>query len=162
MEIPKPEGHTCFACGTANSIGMNLRFYLEGDWVCTDVSLRKDYEGWENMAHGGIISTLLDEVMSWSILYFKRIFFVTRRMEVKYVRPVLVGVLLHARGKLLQAEDERFIHVHAEILNGERQVLARAKGEFVELPPERLAFVPEAMKTQMTDLFTRFGAPSPR
>lgn len=161
-DIPKPDGHTCFACGTANSIGMNLRFYLDGDEICTDISLRKDYEGWENMAHGGIISTLLDEVMSWAILYFKRVFFVTRRMEVRYVRPVPVGVPLHARGRLAHAEDERFIHAKAEIVNGEGQILARAKGEFVGLPPERLPFVPEKMKTQMTDLFNRFESLKPR
>jgi acyl-CoA thioesterase FadM len=155
-EIPKPEGHTCFACGTANSIGLNLRFYLEGDAVCTDLSLRKHYEGWENMAHGGIISTLLDEVMSWTILYYKRIFFVTRKMEVKYVRPVLVGAPLVVRGWLVEGGDERVIHVQAEILNAEGQVLSKAKGEFVELPPERLSVVPETMKRQMADLFDRF------
>jgi uncharacterized protein (TIGR00369 family) len=162
LELPKPEGHTCFACGTANSIGMNLQFYLEGNEVHTDIALCKSYEGWENMAHGGIISTLLDEVMSWTILYFKRIFFVTRRMEVKYVRPVLVGAPLHVRGRLLREGDDRFIHVQAEIQNGEGQILAKAKGEFVELPPERLSFVPETMKKQMADLFERFEALSPR
>jgi len=161
MELPKPEGHTCFACGTANSIGMNLRFYLEGNEIRTDITLRKDYEGWENMAHGGIISTLLDEVMSWTILYFRRVFFVTRRMEVKYVRPVLVGVPLRACGRLVHEEDKRFIHVQAEVQNGEGHVLAKAKGEFVELQPERLAAVPEAMKKQMSDLFERFETLSP-
>jgi uncharacterized protein (TIGR00369 family) len=162
LELPKPEGHTCFACGTANSIGMKLQFYLEDNEVRTDISLCKNYEGWENMAHGGIISTLLDEVMSWTILYFKRTFFVTRRMEVKYVRPVLVGIPLHVRGRLVSGGDERFILVRAEILNGDGQILAKAKGELVELPPERLSFVPDAMKKQMTDLFNRFEALSPR
>ena len=63
--IPKLEGYNCFACGTANPIGLNLHFYLRGGYLCSDITLGKNYEGWENMAHGGIVSTLLDEVMSW-------------------------------------------------------------------------------------------------
>ena len=64
--IPKLQGYNCFACGTENPIGLNLKFYVCGKYMCSDVALGKDYEGWENMAHGGIVSTLLDEVMSWN------------------------------------------------------------------------------------------------
>ena len=74
VEIQKLQGHHCFACGTANPIGLNLNFYRLDNAVCSDITLGKNHEGWENMVHGGIISTLLDEVMSWSIIYFKRVF----------------------------------------------------------------------------------------
>lgn len=72
--IPKLEGYNCFACGTTNPIGLNLNFYREGEYVCSDITLDKNYEGWENMAHGGIVSALLDEVMSWTVIYFRRVF----------------------------------------------------------------------------------------
>ena len=93
--IEKIEGHYCFACGTENPIGLNLQFYRSGDSICSDLTLMKYYEGWENIAHGGILSTLLDEVMSWTVIYFKRTFAVTRKMEIKYVRPVLILSLIH-------------------------------------------------------------------
>jgi acyl-coenzyme A thioesterase PaaI-like protein len=67
VTIKKLQGHNCFACGTANPIGLNLQFYRFGDAVYSDITLGKNHEGWENVAHGGIVSTLLDEVMSWSI-----------------------------------------------------------------------------------------------
>jgi uncharacterized protein (TIGR00369 family) len=157
IELPKVQGHSCFACGTANPIGLNLEFYRLGDFVCSDVVLEKYYEGWENMAHGGIISTLLDEVMSWTILYFKRIFFVTRKMEVKYVRPVLIGIPLQVRGRLMNETREGLVGVQAEIRDERKKILCKAVGEFVELPAERLAVVPEGLKKDMEELFEKFG-----
>jgi uncharacterized protein (TIGR00369 family) len=158
MEIPKLQGHTCFACGTENPIGLNLRFYRLGEAVCADITLGKNYEGWENMAHGGILSTLLDEVMSWTILYFKRIFFVTRKMEVKYIKPALIGVPLQVRGELVKGGREGLIAVRAEIRD-KNKILCKARGEFVELPLEKLSAVPDGLKRDMEELFRRFGSP---
>ncbi|MEW6665547.1 MAG: PaaI family thioesterase [Thermodesulfobacteriota bacterium] len=155
-DIPKLQGHTCFACGTANPIGLNLEFYRLGDAVCSDVVLGKYYEGWENMAHGGIISTLLDEVMSWTILYFRRIFFVTRKMEVKYVKPVLVGIPLRVKARLVNEKREGLIAVQAEIRDERGKVLCKAAGEFVELPAQKLSVVPDGLKRDMEELFRRF------
>ncbi|MBN2034353.1 MAG: PaaI family thioesterase [Deltaproteobacteria bacterium] len=156
IEIPKLQGHSCFACGTANPIGLNLQFYRSDDSICTDVTLNKYHEGWENMAHGGIISTLLDEVMSWTIIYFRRIFFVTRRMEIKYIRPVLVEVPLTVKGRLAREKNEPLIGAIAEVFDERRQLLAKATGEFVELPKDKLELVPEALKADMVSLFNRF------
>ena len=158
VELPKMQGHSCFACGTANPIGLNLEFYRSGDAICSDVTLGKYHEGWENMAHGGIISTLLDEVMSWTILYFKRIFFVTRKMEVKYVKPVLIGTPLTVRGRLIKEKREGFVEVQAEIRDEGGKILCKAFGEFVALSAEKLAVVPEGVKRDMDDLFQRFEA----
>jgi acyl-coenzyme A thioesterase PaaI-like protein len=157
VEIPKLQGHSCFACGTANPIGLNLQFYRSNESICTDITLGKYHEGWQNMAHGGIISTLLDEVMSWTIIYFRRIFFVTRRMEIKYIRPVNVGVPLTVKGRLTRERKEPFVGAIAEVFNGGRQLLAKATGEFVKLPKDKLEMVPEELKEDMVSLFNKFG-----
>jgi len=154
--IPQLEGQTCFACGTANPIGLKLKFYSSGDAICTDIKLDKYYEGWTNMAHGGIISTLLDETMSWTIIYFKRVFFVTRKMEVKFIRPILVEKPLTVRGRLLDPPDDLRIKARAEIMDNEGNVLARSTGEFVVLQEEKLSSVPEDMKKEMSALFEKF------
>jgi acyl-coenzyme A thioesterase PaaI-like protein len=156
IPIPKLQGHFCFACGTANPIGLNLQFYRSNESVCTDITLGKYHEGWQNMAHGGIISTLLDEVMSWTIIYSKRIFFVTRRMEIKYIRPVLIGVPLTVRGHLTGEKKSPFIGAIAEVSDKEGQLLAKATGEFVEIAQEKLDLVPEGLKEDMVRLFERF------
>jgi acyl-coenzyme A thioesterase PaaI-like protein len=156
INIQKPQGHHCFACGTANPIGLNLRFYRLGDAVCSDITLGKNHEGWENVAHGGIVSTLLDEVMSWAIMYFKKTFLVTRKMEVKYIRPVLIGTPLVVKGEVIDDSEPPKIRARADIRNDEGNLLVRSIGEFVELPREKLSSVPDELKEEMLGLFKRF------
>jgi uncharacterized protein (TIGR00369 family) len=156
LAIPQLQGQTCFACGTANPIGLKLKFYLSGDAICTDIKLGKYYEGWTSMAHGGIISTLLDETMSWTIIYFKRVFFVTRKMEVKFIRPILVEKPLTVQGRLLESTDNTRIRARADIVDSQGNMLARSTGEFVVVPEERLSSVPDDMKKEMIALFEQF------
>lgn len=154
--IAKPQGHHCFACGTANPIGLNMEFYPCDGSLCSDVVLRQEHVGWENLAHGGIISAVLDEIMSWSILYFRRVFFVTRKMEVKYVRPVPIGLILTARGRVVDASASGYLSVRGDLLGQGGKLLARSKGEFVELPLEKLPGVPQGVKDEMTHLFSLY------
>jgi len=157
ISIEKLQGHNCFACGTANPIGLNLQFYNLGDEVCSEITLGKNHEGWENMAHGGIVSTLLDEVMSWTIMYFKKIFLVTRKMDIKYVRPVLIGIPLTVKGSVLDDSAPPKIKARAEIRDNEGHLLVRSNAEFVAVSGEKLSLVPENLKEEMFALFDKFA-----
>jgi len=156
VPIEKPEGHYCFACGTANPIGLNLKFYRVGDAVCSDITLEKVYEGWENVVHGGIVSTLLDEVMSWAIMYSKKVFLVTRNMNIKYIRPVLIGTPLTVTGRLTDDSEPPKIRAKAEIRDDQGRLFVRGRAEFVELSREDFGSVPYGMKDQMLSLFKKF------
>ena len=90
-------------------------------------------------------------------MYFKRVFFVTRKMEVKYVKPVLVGIPLTVSGRLLDDSDPPKIRTRAEIRDDKGGLLVKSSGEFVELPKERLSSVPEQMKEDMLSLFKSFS-----
>ncbi len=156
IPIEKVEGYSCFACGTANPIGLNLKFYRLGEYVCSDVILGKYYAGWENMAHGGIVSTLLDEVMSWTIIYFLRDFFVTKKMEVRYIRPVPLEEEVRVRGRIVEPV-KRGVRAQGEILDMSQKILARASADFAFVPKERLSTVSEELKRDMERLFERLG-----
>lgn len=156
VEIRKPEGHYCFACGTDNPIGLNLKFYRLGDAVCTDITLGKYHEGWQDIAHGGIISTLLDEVMSWAIMVSKKTFLVTRKMDVKYVRNVTIGTPLTVSGHLEDDSVPPRIRAKAEIRDDQGRLLVRSNGEFVALPQEKFSSMPSSFKAQMASLFESY------
>lgn len=157
IPIPKLIGHGCFACGTANPIGLKLQFYREGEAVCTDIALEEHYEGWHNMVHGGIISTVLDEVMSWTIIVFKRVFFVTRKMEVKYLKPVQIGTPLTVKGRLVGDSRPPLISVRGEVFGPNGTLLARSRGEFVVVPEEELPAVSRDLKEDMCRLFDQLA-----
>jgi acyl-coenzyme A thioesterase PaaI-like protein len=151
------EGRHCFACGTANPVGLKMRFYRNGNAVYSDIRLGKDFEGWENMAHGGIISTILDEVMSWAIICFRRTLFVTRKMELKYVRPVPLNTFLRARGRVMDEDRGPLIKTRGELFDDAGRILARSVGEFALVTEEKLADVPETVKAEMLTLFERMS-----
>ena len=156
--IPKLKGHNCFACGTANPIGFNLSFYRQGEYVCSDITLGENYEGWENMAHGGIVSTLLDEVMSWAVIYFKRIFFVTRRMKIKFIKPIPLYRLLTVRSKMIEGGNRRLCKARGLIQDDDKNILARAEATFAILSDKDLDLVSDKLKREMNNLFKRFKA----
>lgn len=153
--IPKLEGHNCFACGNANPIGLNLSFYRQGDYVCSDITLEKNYEGWENMAHGGIVSTLLDEVMSWAVLYFRRIFFVTRTIKIKYLRPVPLHRLLTVKAGMIEGQNRRLCKARGLIQDEDENILARGEATFAILSDKDLYLVPDTIKREMDNVFKR-------
>jgi hypothetical protein len=155
VSIPKLKGYGCFACGTANPIGLNLTFYRQGHYICSDITLGKNYEGWENMAHGGIASTLLDEIMSWAMIYFRRTFFVTRQMTIKYLMPVPLHTSLTAKGTV-EGEKRRLCTAKGFIQDKDHTVLARAKATFALLSDKDLRLVPDKLKADMNKLFEVF------
>ena len=53
----------CFGCGADNPIGLRLQYRREGDAVVTEFTPGDEHEGWPDIVHGGIITTLLYEVM---------------------------------------------------------------------------------------------------
>jgi acyl-coenzyme A thioesterase PaaI-like protein len=154
--IPILAGHDCFACGTNNPIGLKLDFYRQGNSICSDVVLNRNHVGWQNMAHGGIISTLLDEVMSWTVIYFRKAFAVTRRMHLRYLKPVPVEVPLTARGTITSEGKSLTCKAEAVLLDSEGIILARSEGNFAVLSGDQLAALPEDFKKQMLALFDKY------
>jgi acyl-coenzyme A thioesterase PaaI-like protein len=42
--------------------------------------------GWSKMVHGGVVTTILDEIMSWSALYLLKKVIVTRTMTIEFIK----------------------------------------------------------------------------
>ena len=58
--------HGCFGCGDDNPIGLHLRFAADGDGVKASFVPGPEHQGFGDVVHGGIISTVLDEAMAWA------------------------------------------------------------------------------------------------
>ena len=100
--------HHCFACGELNEIGLHLKLNLEPGKCWTELELPRRFEGWEGIIHGGILCTILDEVMAWSLVARDN-WGVTARMSIDFRRPVTVGQAVRAEGWI--TEDRRRIQV---------------------------------------------------
>ncbi|MDD3637895.1 MAG: PaaI family thioesterase [Bacteroidales bacterium] len=92
MKIHNPynalEEHHCFGCSVKNPIGLKLEFELDGDQVKANWNPTKDYQGFEDLLHGGIISTLMDEIAAWAVQVLLHTAGLTSELNVKYLKPV--------------------------------------------------------------------------
>ncbi len=91
------EPHNCFACGTLNAHGLHLELHVDGQRCWTDLAIPSRFQGWDEIAHGGIVATILDEVMAWSLVDHDN-WGLTARMTVDFKRPVPLGRPIHAEG----------------------------------------------------------------
>jgi uncharacterized protein (TIGR00369 family) len=129
---PNPENR-CFVCGGANDRGMHLTFERDDEARRIRGAFRVsgEYEGARGYVHGGIIATLLDEVMSKMSL-FEQAHAVTAELSVEYLKPVLVGKDLTVEGWEVEKEGRNRFRL-GEIRDDSGMVLARGKGRFVEV-----------------------------
>lgn len=122
--------HNCFACGTLNANGLRLSLHVEPERCWTELTLDRRFEGWEGIAHGGIVSTVLDEVMAWSLVASDN-WGVTARLNVEFRRPVPVDRAIRAEGWITNAR-RRVVDTAARIVDVEDGLeLASASGVYV-------------------------------
>ena len=128
-EIPEYRG--CFVCGMKNEAGLKARFQYDGEQALTDVTAEIRFEGYKGIYHGGIISTLLDEVMIKAILAQDRVA-VTAEMTVKFHQTVRTGEKLSFTGKVIRSKGRVFF-TKGSARGEEGQLCASATGKYVEV-----------------------------
>lgn len=107
------EFEMCFVCGQKNPIGLKLKFIQDGPTVRTEFTPNKLYQGWSGLVHGGIISSVLDEAMSYAAL-FSGVNTVTAKMQTRFKRPAQTGELLVITGRLTK-KTRRLAEAKAEV-----------------------------------------------
>ncbi|HET8570410.1 MAG TPA: PaaI family thioesterase [Candidatus Limnocylindria bacterium] len=138
--------HNCFACGTTNPIGMRLEIEL-GDGVARTVwTPGEDFVGWEDKIHGGLLATLLDEVMAWAPASHDS-WAVTAEMNIRYRAPANPGERLVATGQVT-GRRRRIYDVHGEVRGDGDRLIAEADGRFLGASP-----------TEKRALKKRYGVP---
>jgi len=127
---PNP-ANICFGCGGANARGMQLTFEQDdsAQRIRGTFKLGAEYQGGPGFIHGGIIATVLDEVMG-KVNRFRGVRAVTAELNVEYLKPVLVDADLVVEGYEVEKSGRNLI-LAGEIRNQSGQVLARGRGRFV-------------------------------
>jgi uncharacterized protein (TIGR00369 family) len=128
----------CFGCGTANPEGMRLRFVYDDERNCFVCKFRlgKRYTGPPGHCHGGIIATILDEAMG-KVNKLRNVVAVTSEMTVNFLKPVPLNQPLRVESREESVNGRKHINV-AEILDQQGEVLARSRGLFVAIDPQRM------------------------
>ena len=96
----------------------------------------KRYTGPPGHCHGGIIATILDDAMG-KVNKLRHVVAVTKEMTVEYLKPVPLEQSLRVEGREVSVHGRQHINM-AEILNEHDEVLARSRGTFIAIDPEKM------------------------
>src|SRR5215475_13925053 len=83
-----PHTRSCFVCGEANPLGLKMRFETDGKIVHAKFSPRPEHIGFKGVVHGGLIATVLDEIMVWACAVQTKRFAFCAEMNVRFLNPM--------------------------------------------------------------------------
>jgi acyl-coenzyme A thioesterase PaaI-like protein len=124
---------TCFGCGRDNPIGLQMQFETDEEKIYSFVTVPAAMAGWDTTVHGGILSTILDEMMGWSVIYLLGKIGVTKSMTVEFLKPVQAEQPLTAGGLIQEVVSDRQVLVRGEIYNREAVLCTRSTGTFAAM-----------------------------
>jgi acyl-coenzyme A thioesterase PaaI-like protein len=142
--VKMPASRNCFVCGRENPLGLKMDFYTTKPGIVeAQINLRKDYEGFPDIVHGGILSAILDEVTGRAQMSFKDRFMVTAQLTMRFRMPVLVdqnytvlGVAGDIKGRVSKSTGQ--------ILDMDGRIMAEADAVFVDLTQEQIDSMADA------------------
>jgi len=104
----------CFACGGLNPLGLHLSFSRKGDSLIASFVAPEHLQGFTGILHGGIIVTVLDDLMSNAVARIYGKLAVTASISAKFKNPARVGIRLVAQASVRQVRG-RFFKCCAEL-----------------------------------------------
>ena len=119
----------CFGCGQSNPIGLGLSLKMEDGHLTTEFVPQEGHQGWPGIVHGGVIASLLYEVLE-NLAYYQGVLTMTRSMETRYRRPAPAGKRIVARSWLVDRGD-RDMNVSATLTGEGGEVLAEGNAVLV-------------------------------
>jgi acyl-coenzyme A thioesterase PaaI-like protein len=89
-QVLPPHQPTCMGCGPDAAAGYHLQAVRRGDEVVAEFTFSAQHAGGPGLAHGGAVAALCDDLLG-HVLTLIEVPGVTRRLEVDYLAPVVIG-----------------------------------------------------------------------
>ena len=128
----------CVVCGPDNPIGLKVQYYLDHEVCCAEFTPGVNHVGWDDVVHGGILFSVLDDAMAnW--LFLKGLTAHTARCEIRYRASAKVGMQLRAEGVCVGGKG-RIALMEGRLLNvADGSLIAETEAKFMllkgKLPP---------------------------
>jgi acyl-coenzyme A thioesterase PaaI-like protein len=135
-ELPHTRG--CLACGRENPHGLHLDLHVDPATGAVSCSFtpRVEHIGFEGIVHGGVLATVLDEVMVWAATWSGKRFCVCGELNVRLNALATIGQPVEVRASVVQSRA-RLIQTDGTILDAAGNVLVTSTAKYVPLAPDK-------------------------
>ena len=125
-------GSLCFVCDQDNAGGMRQQFFLDDGLsrVVADFTPAAEHSGAPNYTHGGASMAVLDDAMAWAVIALKERFGITRKCEVDFIRPVMIGAT-HDVQAWVESFEDRALVARAEMRNADGKLCVASKATYI-------------------------------
>ena len=120
----------CFVCGMKNPFGFQVKPEIKngGESVHIECTPPEHLQGWANILHGGILSTLLDEAITYVGIGTFDQPAVTAQLEVRFRNPAPTCVKLHVCAERIKV-SKRLVEAKAEVTLSDGTLIATGTGK---------------------------------
>lgn len=129
METAYETNH-CFGCGRDNPIGLKLGMKLDGDRCVAYFTPKAEHESYGDRMHGGLTSTLLDEVMGDYVFRKAGKPAYTARLEIRFRSAIRIGETVKVEG-WPEVHRGRLFIMKGKITHADGTPAAEAKAEMM-------------------------------
>lgn len=122
-----PEVYQCFGCSPYNEFGLHLEFWEDGNELVSNWNPRPILQSYPKVVHGGIQSTLLDEIAGWVVYVKCGTVGLTAELKIKFRRPLFIDqgeVTIRAR---LKEQNTRMATILAWLIDSSGKTCAEAE-----------------------------------
>jgi acyl-CoA thioesterase len=114
----------------ALNMGMKLVELSKG-YAKVKMELKKEFLNWENLIHGGVIASLLDQAFGCSLNTLDHIY-VAVQLNINYLTAAPVGETIYAESKVIYAGKKLGVS-EMTVVDSKGKTIARATGTTVSL-----------------------------
>ena len=136
LQLPRTPG--CIACGPQNPHGLHLRMQVDPATarVQTTFIPEPSHIGFENVIHGGVLATVLDELMVWSATWKARRFCLCAELTTRFRHPVAVGQKLEITAEV-EFIRPKLVEAVSKIFDSSGTLVATGSGKYIPMTKEQ-------------------------
>jgi len=110
MSDPDFSANNCFVCGPDNPIGLKISFHMDDNVCRGSFTSLENHMGYKDITHGGIIFSLLDDVMAnW--LFLQNKVAQTAQCDLRYRKPLPIHTKVNLEGRCIKQKGKvTFMH----------------------------------------------------
>jgi len=120
----------CFACGPLNPIGLHMEVSFYDNKAFSRLALKREFQGWSDIVHGGLLATILDEIMAHAVVHYVGQA-VTTSLQITYRAPLHVGKEFEVVGYVVEQKSRAAV-AKAEIRTLQsKKLIAKGISRFI-------------------------------